>query len=322
MAARGALGATHWKTLVGKNKPPVSDAFRPNLQCPDDDAPLDYLEHERNFHCPSCSRIYTPDEFYLSLRPSNDYYQLSDKRLDKLTEQVKTDNRFVESPQNEFPSTWALVESILPSFAGKKVLDLCCGHGWAAAYFAKCHAEVAALDIVAGDGGLRSAHEHCKSLDNPPDFFQGDVCRLPFQSGLFDVVFTSSVIHQIPRPERLLKEISRTLADGGVYIAINEETQQGRLVQSTRASSADPRDRGRKMSHADFKALFKEGFLDLEVLIDQSDMQQNLHSRSFLGRIKKSWRNHTTNEPRVMLGRHQKEFDFSKLNLMRKREAK
>jgi ubiquinone/menaquinone biosynthesis C-methylase UbiE len=51
-------------------------------------------------------------------------------------------------------------------------------------------------------------------------FIAGDCFGLPFRGGVFDVVFGSLTLCQLPNLEEVVGEIRRVLSDGGCYIGI------------------------------------------------------------------------------------------------------
>jgi len=51
-------------------------------------------------------------------------------------------------------------------------------------------------------------------------FVAGNCFRLPFQSGAFDVVFGSLILHQLPDLDEVISEVRRVLSDAGYYVGI------------------------------------------------------------------------------------------------------
>ena len=92
-------------------------------------------------------------------------------------------------------------------FAGRRVLDLGCGHGYDTLAMRAAGAEVIALDmdpaklLATGEpleGGVR-----------------GDATRLPFADGTFDGVYCSNLLEHTPETPPVFDEIERVLRPGG-----------------------------------------------------------------------------------------------------------
>lgn len=92
-------------------------------------------------------------------------------------------------------------------FAGRKVLDLGCGHGYDTLAMRDAGAEVTPLDMDMGkivatgsplDGGV-----------------QGDATRLPFPDATFDGVYCSNLLEHTPSTPPVFDEIERVLKPGG-----------------------------------------------------------------------------------------------------------
>jgi len=89
----------------------------------------------------------------------------------------------------------------LPS--GARVLDAGAGEG---RYRPELeHSRYVGIDLAVGDVGW-----HYQDLDAI-----GDLCRLPFATGLFDAVLCTQVLEHVTEPQRVLREIQRVLKPGG-----------------------------------------------------------------------------------------------------------
>ena len=103
-------------------------------------------------------------------------------------------------------------------FSGKKVLDIGAGE----AVYSRLIAEMFnPATVLASDLFLERMYP--ASQDNKNSrlcFVVGDCLRLPFDARVFDVVFGSLVLHQIPDLRGVVIEIRRVLKLGGVYVGI------------------------------------------------------------------------------------------------------
>lgn len=114
------------------------------------------------------------------------------------------------SPENRF-----IIES-LGDLRGKKVVELGCGLGEAAVYFAKKGADVVATDISQGMCDLvkRVATKHGVTLATAQAYSH----TMPFPDGTFDVVYAANLLHHVDVEETLI-EAKRILKPGGVFVS-------------------------------------------------------------------------------------------------------
>jgi ubiquinone/menaquinone biosynthesis C-methylase UbiE len=55
-----------------------------------------------------------------------------------------------------------------------------------------------------------------------PDFYAAvDAENIPFQDAVFDSIFAMTMMHHLPNPIKMLKEVNRVLKPGGTFIAID-----------------------------------------------------------------------------------------------------
>jgi ubiquinone/menaquinone biosynthesis C-methylase UbiE len=98
---------------------------------------------------------------------------------------------------------------------GLRVLEVSCGHGGGAAYFARTYqpAEYAGLDLNP------EAIRHCRTRHHAAGlrFEQGDAQRLPFADGSFDVVINVEASHCYPDFPGFIDEVARVLRSGGRF---------------------------------------------------------------------------------------------------------
>ena len=111
-------------------------------------------------------------------------------------------------------------------YRGRWVLDAGCGHGRYLKAFADLGATAVGVDVGHGPELARVP------LDDPRiHVVQGDVLRLPFASGAFDLAFCDGVLHHTPDPHAGYLELARVVRPGGaVYVWLYPK--EGRLRET------------------------------------------------------------------------------------------
>jgi SAM-dependent methyltransferase len=95
--------------------------------------------------------------------------------------------------------------------AGSRVLDVCCGAGYAAAGAAQRGAEAVGVDFSPAQVAMARNR-------NPALRFEvGDGCDLPFADGSFDAVVNAIGVPHLPDPDLGLREALRVLRRGGRF---------------------------------------------------------------------------------------------------------
>ena len=97
--------------------------------------------------------------------------------------------------------------------AGDRVLDVACGTGVVAITAARQGARVTALDLT--PALLERARENARIAAVEVDWREGDVEKLPFEDGSFDVVLSQFGHIFAPRPDLAMGEMLRVLKPGG-----------------------------------------------------------------------------------------------------------
>lgn len=101
---------------------------------------------------------------------------------------------------------------------GQRVLALAGGGGWHPVLFAELGAETTVLDISARQ--LRTVRDLARSRGAKVRILRGDMRDLSaFADGSFDLVWHSHSIVFVPDAARVIAEVGRVLAPGGVYRA-------------------------------------------------------------------------------------------------------
>lgn len=102
--------------------------------------------------------------------------------------------------------------------AGRRVLALAGGGGWHPILFAELGATTTVLDISARQ--LKTVRTLARDRGTMVRLIQGDMRDLSmFPDGSFDVVWHSHSIVFVPDADRVIAEVGRVLAPGGIYRA-------------------------------------------------------------------------------------------------------
>lgn len=95
---------------------------------------------------------------------------------------------------------------------GQTVLDLGCGRGEFLKGFITCGLKGFGID------GSTAARALCPEAEIQQSDLEKEV--LPYQDNRFDIIFSKSLLEHFYYPEKLIKEIYRILAPGGLVIAL------------------------------------------------------------------------------------------------------
>jgi fatty-acid O-methyltransferase len=100
--------------------------------------------------------------------------------------------------------------------AGKRVLEVGCGHGGGASYLTRALGPQSYVGLDLNPAGI----ELCRQRHQLPglQFVRGDAENLPFPAGSFDAVINVESSHRYPHFDRFLSEVARVLRPGGVLL--------------------------------------------------------------------------------------------------------
>jgi SAM-dependent methyltransferase len=121
--------------------------------------------------------------------------------------------------------------------AGKRILEVSCGHGGGASYLARTFAPAGYTGLDLNPTGIRFCQERhrVKGLD----FIQGDAENLPFEPGTFDAVINVEASHCYPDFPRFLAEVARVLRPGGHFLYADMRFREG-LAEWEQALASAP----------------------------------------------------------------------------------
>lgn len=102
------------------------------------------------------------------------------------------------------------------SLAGRDVLEVGPGSGFAVQLFAESGARTTALDLT--DWAVETTRRRLRAFGLEADVRQGDGEQLPFEDESFDLVFSWGVIHHSADMGRALRELVRVCRSGGTIV--------------------------------------------------------------------------------------------------------
>ena len=100
----------------------------------------------------------------------------------------------------------------------KKVLEIGCGIGTDIIQFAKNKAIVTAIDLT--ENGVKATKKRFKMYGLKGNIFQANACNLPFESNIFDLVYSMGVMHHIPNIQKAIDEAYRVCKPNGKIIIL------------------------------------------------------------------------------------------------------
>src|ERR1019366_2657494 len=118
----------------------------------------------------------------------------------------------------------------IPELRGARVLEIGCGMGLHTQTMAAAGAEVTAIDLTSTAVEATRRRLALKGLR--AQVLQCDAENLPFQTGVFDFVWSWGVIHHSSRTARIVREIARVLdANGETRLMVyNRDSRIARLT--------------------------------------------------------------------------------------------
>ncbi len=102
------------------------------------------------------------------------------------------------------------------ALAGKDVLEVGCGSGFAVQLFAEAGASVTAVDLT--DWAVETTRLRLAAFGLAATVFAADAEALPLENGSFDLVFSWGVIHHSTDMGQALRELVRVCRPGGTVV--------------------------------------------------------------------------------------------------------
>ena len=102
---------------------------------------------------------------------------------------------------------------------GKRILELCCGNGYLAVYFARRGAQLVGIDISQVGIEYAQARVDANECRGRLSFARNSAYQLAFREGTFDFVISNSA-HHLQDWELLGREVHRVLKPGGRVVFV------------------------------------------------------------------------------------------------------
>jgi len=118
---------------------------------------------------------------------------------------------------------------------GKRILDAGCGMGVFSVVFGKKGAaRVIGIDL--SEEGVRRAQRAASHFNlSNVEFREGNILRLPYPDGSFDIVWSWGTLHHTAEPLKALEELIRVLKNGGtLFVTLYRSTKLSFLHEGIR----------------------------------------------------------------------------------------
>lgn len=115
----------------------------------------------------------------------------------------------------------------LPIKKGQTVLDMACGDGVYSPWLAERVGEtgkVIAVDLVADYLAIARIEAAKSPLSQVIEFVESPIEGLPFEDGIFDLVWCAQSLYSLPEPVAALKHMLRVTKPGGIVAVLEGDT--------------------------------------------------------------------------------------------------
>jgi len=112
----------------------------------------------------------------------------------------------------------------------RRFLDLGCGTGRQSLRIAESGSAVVGADISEEMLRVAAATASDRGLTGRLDLVVADAERLPLRDGVFDACISIGTLHHVPRPDRVVSEACRAVAEGGALLFYDPHRSPVRFV--------------------------------------------------------------------------------------------
>jgi SAM-dependent methyltransferase len=110
---------------------------------------------------------------------------------------------------------WPAIKQMLPSLAGKRIVDLGCGFGWASRWMRE-HGAVSVLGFDLSENMIRRAKADTQDADI--EYRIADLETLDLPEAAFDLAFSALTFHYVEDFDRLVQMVHSALTPDGDFI--------------------------------------------------------------------------------------------------------
>ncbi len=163
---------------------------------------------------------------------------------------------FAKSPLQNDPARLGRLLLFSGARAGEQALDAGCGPGIVTAALRRAGLRAVGVDLT--EAMLREARH------SGGDYVRGDLDRLPFKTGAFDLALCRNTLHHLSDPGRALEELGRVVRPGGRVVIEDmraPDDPNRRAYQETIERLRD-RAHARTLTLAELRALAARAGLD------------------------------------------------------------
>ncbi|MCK1336654.1 class I SAM-dependent methyltransferase [Bradyrhizobium sp. 38] len=110
---------------------------------------------------------------------------------------------------------WPAIRALLPNLAGKRIVDLGCGFGWASRWMREQGA-ASVLGIDLSENMISRAQEFTR--EDAITYQMADLETLELPEGTFDLAYSALTFHYVRDFKRLARMVHRSLAPGADFV--------------------------------------------------------------------------------------------------------
>lgn len=110
---------------------------------------------------------------------------------------------------------WPAIRALLPNLAGKRIVDLGCGFGWASRWMREQGA-ASVLGIDLSENMISRAQEFTR--EDAITYQMADLETLELPEGTFDLAYSALTFHYVRDFERLARMVHRSLVPGADFV--------------------------------------------------------------------------------------------------------